>query len=93
MSGFLQKAALGASVDFLGAQTGRLEQVAQSGRGLLADDGERLAVYQRQRRLVGGGPHAVPRPVKRIGHGRTQHVVQIHFGHLQKSVRRVNMSL
>lgn len=62
-----------------------MEQVTQSGRGMLTEDGECFAVQERQRRLVGGGPDPVPRPVEWIGHGRTQHVVQVHLSHLQQT--------
>lgn len=40
----MQKFVLGGSVDFLGAEAGRVEQVTQSGRGLMADEGEHFAV-------------------------------------------------
>lgn len=37
-----------------------------------------------QQGLVARRQHAVPRPVKGIGHGWTQHVVQVDLGPLEK---------
>lgn len=52
------------------------------GPGVLAEEGERLAVHQREEGLVRRGPHAVPRPVEGVRHGRAQHAIQVHLRHL-----------
>ena len=49
---------------------------------MLAEECERLAVHQREERLVGRRPDPVPRPVERVRHGRAQHAVQVHLRHL-----------
>lgn len=50
---------------------------------MLREEREDLPVDEGQQGLVACRPHPVPRPVKRVGHGRAQHVVQVDLGHLE----------
>lgn len=57
--------------------------MAAGGAAVLRQEREELPVDQSQEGLVARGPHAVPRPVERVGHGRTQHVVKVDLGPLE----------
>ena len=73
----------GHSVDFLAAEPECVEQVSAGRAAVLGQECEELPVDEGQQGLVARGPHPVPRPVERVRHGRTQHVVQVDLGHLQ----------
>lgn len=67
----------GHSVDFLAAQSEGVQQVSADRACVLREESEDLPVNEGQQGLVTCCPHPVPRPVKGIGHGRAQHVVQV----------------
>lgn len=73
------------SVHLLAAQAQCVQQVAAGGAAVLRQKRQQLPVDQSQEGLVARGPHAVPRPVERVGHGRTQHVVQVDLGPLENT--------
>ena len=75
----------GHSVDFLAAQSERVQQGSAHGAHVLREECEGLPVNERQQGLVARRPHPVPRPVEGVGHGRAQHVVQVDLSRLQGS--------
>lgn len=44
-----------------------------------------------QQGLVARRPHTVPRPVKGVGHGWAQHVVQVDLSPLEREQRRTGL--
>lgn len=77
----------GCLVDLLAAQSERVQQVSAGGAAVLREERHQLPVEQRQQSLVARGPHPVPRPVEGIGHGRTQHVVQVDLRRQAKDLQ------
>jgi len=78
------------SVDFLAAQSERVQQGSASGARVLREECEDLSVDEGQQGLVARCPHPVPRPIKRIRHGRTQHVVQVDLCRLEGNGDRLS---
>lgn len=78
----------GRSVNFLAAQSERVQQASADRASVLGEECEDLPVKEGQQGLVARRPHAVPRPVKGVGHGRAQHVVQVDLSHLEGGQRR-----
>lgn len=54
---------------------------------MLREECEDLPVKEGQQGLVARRPHPVPRPVKGVGHGWAQHVVQVDLSHLEGEQR------
>lgn len=73
----------GHSVDFLAAQSECVQHGSADGARVLREECEDLPVNEGQQGLVARRPHPVPRPVKGIGHGRAQHVVQVDLSRLE----------
>lgn len=80
----------GPLVDFLAAQSERVQPVSADGAAVLGEEREELSMEEGQQSLVARGPHPVPGPVKRVGHGRTQHVVQVDLGCLEDTEDRMS---
>lgn len=82
----------GHSVDFLAAQSECVQQVSADGARVLREECEDLPVHEGQQGLVARRPHPVPRPVKGVGHGRAQHVVQVDLSRLETDADRLSKS-
>lgn len=67
----------GHSVNFLAAQSECVQQASADVACVLREEREDFSVHEGQQGLVARSPHPVPRPVKGVGHGRAQHVVQV----------------
>lgn len=76
------------SVNFLAAQSECVQQESADGACVLREECEDLPVKECQQGLVARRPHPVPRPVKGVGHGWAQHVVQVDLSHLEGEQRR-----
>lgn len=75
------------SVDFLAAQSGSVQKVSAGGCNVVREQGQSLAVYQRQQSLVTCGPNTVPRSIEWVRHCWAQHVVQVDFGNQAKALQ------
>lgn len=51
---------------------------------MLREECEGLPMNEGQQGLVARRPHTVPRPVKGVGHGWAQHVVQVDLSPLER---------
>lgn len=78
----------GHSVNFLAAQSECVQQGSADGACVLRQECEDLPVNEGQQGLVARCPHPVPGPVKGIGHGWAQHVVQIDLSSLDGDRQR-----
>lgn len=74
---------MGQLIHLLAAQAERVQPGPAHGAAVLGDKCEELSVDEGQQGLVARGPHPVPGPVERVGHGRTQHVVQVDLSGLE----------
>lgn len=73
----------GHSVNFLAAQSECVQQASADVACVLREEREDFSVHEGQQGLVARSPHPVPRPVKGVGHGRAQHVVQVDLSCLE----------